>query len=464
MAITRWGIIGPGSIAHNFADGLKGAPSGRLVAIASRDAARRATFGDAYGIDAAQRHDSYAALVADPAVDAVYVSTPHPWHAELALLALRSGKAVVVEKPAGLNAAEVVAVTEAAAQEGRFFMEAYMYRCHPQVARLLALLRGGAIGQVQHIRATFGFSAGRDPASRLYDHALAGGGILDVGGYPVSMVRLIAGVATGQGFDNPATVKGSGIIGPTGVDEVAYGLLGFASGLTAEIACAIARNMENAVVLQGSGGMITLPNPWVPGRNAGPSDSTIIIETPAGRRVEELRHPEHLFTFEAELASRNIAEGKTEADAPAMGHADSIGNAEVLDRWRAELGYVTVSETPATNRVLPGVMQPGLPQIPRVLVDGVTVSGKPMAMSKLVIGCDNRNDIGAGALVWDAWMEAGGNAFDTGFVYGGGLHEAVLGQQIPKSRVSEPAIGSWPENNTGDGKPTHVYPLRGADV
>ena len=435
MTKTKWGIIGPGAIAHNFADGLKESKSGVLVAIASRDGNRLKTFGDAYAIAADRRHSTYAALAADPDIDAVYISTPHPWHAELSILAMRAGKAVVCEKPAGMNAAEVVAVTEVAQQQGVFFMEAFMYRCHPQIARLLAIIASGEIGRIQHIQTRFGFATKPDPKSRLFDPALGGGGILDVGGYPVSLARLVAGAAIGKAFDDPITVKGSGILGATGVDEVAYGLLGFASGVTAEIACAVIRAMDNSAAIIGDKGRIELPDPWVPGRNAGPSDATIAVTVGDKRRVEQLRHPEHLFTFEAELASRAIADGKREADAPAMSHADSIGNNRTLDRWRQELGYVTYAETPNTNRRLSGTLPKGLPKIPQQRIVGVE-----LPVSKLILGCDNQNDLGGGAIVWDAWMEAGGNAFDTAFVYGGGAHEAVLGKWMSARGVAKDVV------------------------
>ena len=176
----RWGIIGPGAIAHNYADGLAQSTSGKLVAIAGRDAARRAAFGDAYAIPAAKRFATYAAIMADPEVDAIYISTPHPWHAELSIAALRAGKHVLCEKPAGMNSAEVIAVTEVATQEGRFFMEAFMYRCHPQIARALEIITSGEIGTPQHIRTQFGFNAPYRDGSRLYEMALGGGGTLDV--------------------------------------------------------------------------------------------------------------------------------------------------------------------------------------------------------------------------------------------------------------------------------------------
>jgi predicted dehydrogenase/aryl-alcohol dehydrogenase-like predicted oxidoreductase len=430
----RWGLIGPGDIAHNFADGLAQSTSGRLHAIAGRDAARRNAFGDAYAIPAARRYAAHAQLLADPDIDAIYVSTPHPWHAELSIAALRAGKHVLCEKPAGMNAAEVTAVTEVAAQEGRFFMEAFMYRCHPQIARVLEIIASGEIGTLVHIRTAFGFDAPDRPGSRLYDKALGGSGILDVGGYPVSLARLIAGAAVGAPFANPVSVKGMGILAETGVDAVAYGLLTFASGFTAEIATACGRNMDNSATILGSKGSIHIPDPWVPGRNAGPSDATIHVTVGADTRSETLRDPRMLFAFEAELVSKSIAGGALQAPHPAPSHADSIGNNEVLDQWRVQLGSKTYAEDPATNRVLPGVLPRGLPQVPKVALQGLA---EPV--STLILGCDNRNTVAEGAVVWDAWWEAGGNAFDTGHIYGGGLHERVLGEWLKARGVAKQA-------------------------
>lgn len=429
---VAWGIIGPGSIAHNFADGLAQSTTGKLLAIASRDAARRDTFGDRYAIAADKRYADYAAILADEQVQAIYISTPHPWHAELSIMALRAGKHVLCEKPAGMNAAEVVAVTEVAAQEGRFFMEAFMYRCHPQIDRVLKLIADGEIGTPVHIETRFGFNAPFKDNSRLYDASLGGGGILDVGGYPASLARLIAGVAIGQPFDNPVSVKGMGSLAPTGVDAVAHALLTFSSGFTAEIAVAVARNMDNRATITGTKGKIVIDDPWVPGRNAGPSDAWLHITTGADTRTEAIRDERMLFAFEAEAVSRAIAAGALQAPHPAPNHADSIGNNEVLDKWRAEVGYVTFAEKSATNRVLAGVVPSGLPAMPMI-----TLPGMSRPISKLIIGCDNRNTLAEGAIVWDAFTEAGGNAFDTGFVYGGGLHEKVLGDWMKTRGVAK---------------------------
>ncbi len=430
----RWGIIGPGSIANNYADGLAQCQSGKLTAISSRDAARRQSFGDKYAIPDAKRYASHLDLLADADVDAIYVSTPHPWHAEMSIAALRAGKHVLCEKPGGMNAAEVVAVTEVAAQEGRFFMEAFMYRCHPQIARVLQIIAAGEIGVPHHITTRFGFNAPFKPGSRLYDMGLGGGGILDVGGYPMSLARLIAGAAIGAPFANPVAVKGTGVLAETGVDAVAYAALAFAGGFTADIATACGRNMDNQAIITGPLGQIVIDDPWVPGRNVGPSKTQIHITTDK-TRSETLGNDKMLFAFEAEHVSAAIAAGALQAPHPAPSHADSIGNNEALDKWRAEVGYKTFAENPATNRVLPGVLPKGLPQVPKITLEGVA-----LPVSKLILGCDNRNTVAEGAIVWDAWMEAGGNAFDTGFVYGGGLHEKVLGDWMKARGVAKDVV------------------------
>jgi predicted dehydrogenase/aryl-alcohol dehydrogenase-like predicted oxidoreductase len=435
MAVIRWGIIGPGAIAHNFADGLAESSSGRLVAVAGRNAARRDSFADRYAIDTALRFEDAAALAASDAVDAIYIATPHPAHAQLSVLALRAGKAVLCEKPAGLNAAEVIAVTEVAAQTGRFLAEGFMYRCHPQIARVLQIIRAGEIGQLTHIQSRFGFHAGFDATSRLYDPALGGGGILDVGSYPVSLVRLIAGAAQGLPFAEPLTFRATGVLAETGVDAVAQAMMTFASGLTAEIACAVARQMDNRAIIEGTNGRIVIDDPWVPGRNKGPSDATIHVTVGGKTRTETLRHPEMLFAFEAEAASRAIAAGLQKIPHPGSSWADSIGTAHLQDCWRAEIGYVTFAEVPAKNRRLNGLLPTGLPQVPRLRLDGLDRD-----VSQLIIGCDNRNTVAEGALVWDTWIEAGGNAFDTGFVYGGGLHEKVLGDWIAARGVADDVV------------------------
>jgi predicted dehydrogenase len=237
-----WGIVGTGEIARTFAKGLAGSRTGRLVAVGSRSRESAEKFGERFNL--ARRHASYEALLADPDVRAVYISTPHPVHAEWAIRAAEAGKHILCEKPIGVNYAEAMAIVEAARRLDVFLMEAFMYRCHPQTQRLVGLIREGAIGEVRLIHATFSFHwpIPYNPESRLLANALAGGGILDVGGYPASMARLIAGAAAGKGFADPIEVTGSAHLGQTGVDEWAVASLKFPGGVLAQLTTGVQVN------------------------------------------------------------------------------------------------------------------------------------------------------------------------------------------------------------------------------
>src|SRR5687767_6145 len=181
---VRWGIMGTGSIAGSFAEGLAECETGELVAVGSRTDATAELFRQKYNVP--RCHGSYEALIKDPEIDALYIATPHPAHAEWAIRAARAKKHLLVEKPIGINAAEAMAIVEAARESGVFLMEAFMYRTHPQAARLVELLRAGSIGEVRVIQAAFGFHWPKpwNATSRIISNELAGGGILDVGCYP----------------------------------------------------------------------------------------------------------------------------------------------------------------------------------------------------------------------------------------------------------------------------------------
>src|SRR5205814_8957873 len=169
----------------------------------------------------------------------VYGATPHPQHERLALAAIAAGKHVLVEKPISTTVESATRIIEAAKRRGVFLMEAYMYRCHPLITELVSQLRAGVIGELCHVRADFGFRDPRNPKGRLFDPEQAGGGILDVGGYPVSFARLMAGLAQGKKTAEPTKLAAIGQIGPTGVDELAQASLAFDGGFTAEVACGI---------------------------------------------------------------------------------------------------------------------------------------------------------------------------------------------------------------------------------
>src|SRR5438067_9940242 len=152
-----WGILGTGTIAKTFARGVQKSKTGTLAAVGSRSQESADAFGDALSVPAGHRHAGYDALLADPSVQAIYIATPHPWHAHWAIRAAAAKKHLLVEKPIALNAADAMAIVEAAIANDVFLMEAFMYRCHPQTHKLVELIRDGAIGEVRMIQAAFGF-------------------------------------------------------------------------------------------------------------------------------------------------------------------------------------------------------------------------------------------------------------------------------------------------------------------
>ncbi|MDX1682110.1 MAG: Gfo/Idh/MocA family oxidoreductase, partial [Phycisphaeraceae bacterium] len=334
----NWGIVSTGNIAGAFASALPHAQHGRLAAVASRSADRAAEFADKHGAD--RSHGSYEDLFADDDVDAVYIATPHPWHAELAILAAEAGKHVLCEKPAALNRFDTMAAIEAARRAGIIYMEAFMYRCNPQTVRLAELLKEEPIGTVRMIEASFGFRGGNNPESRLMNNALGGGGILDVGCYPVSLSRLIAGAVDGERFADPTDVQAVGVLGETNVDEYTAAVLKFDNGIVAEVATAIRVNLANTATIYGTDGRIVIPSPWTGGGREG---GTGVIEVYRSGEKEEITvECGWLYAHEADTFAAAVADG--EVPAPAMSPEDTIGNMTVLDEWREAIGLTYEDE------------------------------------------------------------------------------------------------------------------------
>ena len=341
----RWGIIGTGTIAKTFAKGVADSTSGVVVAVGSRDQRSADAFADAFGIP--RRHPSYDALLADEQVQAVYISTPHPLHKQWAVKAAAAGKHILCEKPIGVNAAEAAEIVAAARKHDVFLMEAFMYRCHPQIAKLVELIRDGAIGQVRVIQATFAFHAPipYDPTTRLLANDLAGGGILDVGCYPASFCRLAAGAAVGKPFAEPTELVATGYLGQTGVDEWTVASAKFPGPATsggnaggdilAQLSTGVQCEQENVGRVYGSDGWIYVPNPWNPSLDGSPA--TLVVHRrnePAREIVVETPGP--LYALEADTVARNLS--ARQAPSPAMSWDDSLGNMKLLDRWRAAIG------------------------------------------------------------------------------------------------------------------------------
>jgi predicted dehydrogenase len=331
-----WGILATGRIAGIFAQGVARSQHSRLVAVGSRTAANAERFAKEFGVPRA--HGSYEALLADPEVQAVYIAVPHPQHVEWAVKAAEAGKHILCEKPIGLNRAEAMVMAEAAREHGVLLMEAFMYRCHPQTAKIAELVRSGTLGQVKLVQASFGFNAPFNAASRLWANAAGGGGILDVGCYPLSMARLIAGAMNGLPFLDPVAVTGAGQLHPeTGVDAVAAATLKFANGLVAQVATSTAVGQDNSLRIYGTAGMLHVPSPWIPPSDGQPAK--LLLHKDGKVEEIEIVTPAALYGLEADAVAQALAAGRRET--AAMSVADTLGNMAALDGARTSGSFTS---------------------------------------------------------------------------------------------------------------------------
>jgi predicted dehydrogenase/aryl-alcohol dehydrogenase-like predicted oxidoreductase len=431
-----WGIMSTGRIAKAFANALKTSTTGTLIAVGSRDQQSADEFGDEFIVK--HRHPSYQELLDNPEVQAVYIAPPHPLHAEWAIKAAEASKHILCEKPLTLNHAEAMAVIEAARQNDVFLMEAFMYRCHPQTAKLVELIRDRVIGDVRVIQATFSFGAGFNAESRIYNNALGGGGIMDVGCYCTSMARLIAGAATGKDFAEPTELKAVGHLGETGVDEYTVAVLKFPGDIVAQLSTGVAVGQESVVRIFGTEGSILVPAPWFCSRDDG---SSVIVVNRNGEESRDVvvEAPAGLYTIEADTVAANIE--RRQAPSPAMSWADTLGNIKTLERWRLELDFLFDAEKP-------GAPMPPVDNRPLKVRGGNNmkygrIEGIDKQVSRLVLGTMLEGAVlrePHGFALWDEFFRCGGNCFDTAHIYGGGLNESTFGRWMKNRGIRDDLV------------------------
>jgi predicted dehydrogenase len=295
--VIRWGILGTGGIAATFAADLERTDSGTAVAVGSRRAESASAFADRFGIP--NRHTGYEALVADPEVDVVYVATPHPMHHADALLALRAGKHVLVEKPFTMNAAEGEELVAEARARGRFLMEAMWARFLPHMRGVQGLLADGVLGEIATVHADHSQWFAEERSHRLFAPELGGGALLDLGIYPVSFASMVLG--------EPDRVAALADPAFTGVDAQTSILLGYASGAHAVLNCTLRAVGPTRAAIVGTEGRIEIEGPFY-----APSAFTLIPREGEPQRMFDppadggLRH-------EADEVARCLGEGLLES-------------------------------------------------------------------------------------------------------------------------------------------------------
>ena len=317
---VRWGIAGLGQIAESVADDFPQVKGARLVAVASRSAARAQDFARRHGIERA--YGSYAALVTDADVDVVYIATTHAQHYSVALAALGAGKNLLVDKSFTATVSGAREVAGLARRSGLFVMEAMRMKFPPAIAHLRRLVSDGAIGEVRAVQAAAGIVPPYDPASRFFDLSLGGGVLLDGGVYAVTLAHMLLGT--------PDRVTAAGSVFPTGVDAEAGILLGYGDGRSATITMSMRCAIPAYARVFGTAGWIDVlpPFPQPPGlvlHRKGTEPEAIEAPLREGRNVAVLSE-----------VTRCVREGRPESSVVPL--SDTLAVLEILEDAACQLG------------------------------------------------------------------------------------------------------------------------------
>jgi len=323
METIRWGILGCGKIADKFASDLKLTQSGILVAVASKDKKRAIQFGDRYNVLMA--HGNYEELAANPEVDAIYIATTHNFHHQNALLCLENEKAVLCEKPLAINSIQVKEMIDTARRKKVFFMEALWTKFLPHYKIVTSMVRDGKLGQLQSMQVNFGFKPYPPIPDRLFNPALGGGSLLDIGIYNVFMALSLMG--------KPDEIHAMMSPAPTGVDEQCAVTFSYKNGGFAQLLSSFSSNLATGCDISGTEGRIYLSKRFYEPstlinfyRNNSNSGTIIPFLKPNGWGYhEQISHVNHC-----------ISRGLTES--PIMTHDDSLLLMTTLDEIRMKAG------------------------------------------------------------------------------------------------------------------------------
>jgi len=319
MKAYNWGILGTGNIAHKFARALMLLGNAHLYAVGSRDAEVAANFASEFGFN--RYYGSYEEMVADPDVDVVYISSPHSFHMEHTLLALRNGKHVICEKPMSITAQEVSVMMEEARKDGLFLMEALWPPFQPSYLKAEEILRSGKMGRLVHMRGKFAFVSPYDPELRTYNLSLGGGSLLDIGIYPIMDILRYMG--------EPESIVAASVLAPTGADESASVIFKFSDGRLAEAYSSFANMGGVSTEFNCEKGNIIVTR----GRDR---NQHLIIEYPNDTDDRIFTPPAQGYQYEAAEVMSCLDKGLTESTVVPLSF--SLTLARTLDAVRVKAG------------------------------------------------------------------------------------------------------------------------------
>jgi predicted dehydrogenase len=316
MSTIRWGIVSAGNIANTFASDIAHAPNAEVVAVAARRQADANAFAERHGIGKA--YEGYDRLYADDEVDAVYVATPHTLHLPNSADALRAGKAVMCEKPLTTSAGECRELLAVADKTGAFLMEAMWTWFLPAVRQAKSWVDAGRIGELLHVKADFGYPKAYDPEDRVFNAALAGGCLLDMGIYPIAIARLFID-------RDPRDVHVISRHAPNGVDDDVSMLFDYGDRV-ATLATSFRCKLPNTAFIVGAEGYIEIPHFW------SARECRLVVMHEVVDTFEDRREGSG-FEYQIESASADILEGRRQS--AIMPHAASLALQEDMDRVKA---------------------------------------------------------------------------------------------------------------------------------
>ncbi len=324
---VHWGMIGLGNIAHKFAADLQLSDHAVLQGVASRSLEKATEFAEIY--NAVTAYDSYEALANDPKIDVIYIATPHTFHFENTMLCLQHGKAVLCEKPMGINSTQVQTMIQEAKSRKLFLMEAIWTRFIPAIEKMISLLDEKTIGDIVHVRADFGFKAELNLESRAFNKSLGGGSLLDIGIYPIFLSLLVLGI--------PTDVKTMARMTETDVDSFCALLFDYATNAKAILESTFEANTPTEAYIHGTKGAIKLHRRFH-------HPTTITLYKNGEEIVFEIPYTGNGYVHEIEEVNSCLRNGQTESSKLPL--ELSLNLITIIDRVKAQIGlqYIATPE------------------------------------------------------------------------------------------------------------------------
>ena len=340
MKQVKWGIIGLGGIASKFADGFQFTKNARLFAISSKNENKLLEFKNKFQIDENYCFSNYDSLLECKDLDMVYIALPHSFHHEWVIKSIERGKNILVEKPATVNFLQMENIKNNLKNKNIFFSEAFMYRYHPQIPKIVDLLKNKIIGNLISMESFFGFNAltkrkifgikfkkKPNKYNRLFSKELGGGAILDIGCYPVSFSIFVASLISKIDFNRIEVLNKKKEIGPTGVDMNSFAELNFGNNFKSKVSASLIKDLGKKTKIIGTKGELIIEDTW------SPTNISLINVTGENKETIKIKCHNNVYAYEIDTLSTCILENKKEPNFPGMTINETLENMRILDKW-----------------------------------------------------------------------------------------------------------------------------------